>query len=1382
MATTEAALVDCIGVLEDVIRSRQDAASRHDPTPSDFFGIIVTLLGTGATEEKTGLMLQILAAVIPKTSSTLVRTYFKPVFQALGKIIQSTEENTLIEVCLTCLGLLLKEQDASDGFWNGLSALQATNTLLTFIDSEPRLRKAAFKALLAIAESHTKQRALAFRSYLGEFMQGVFQEATRTNYRRAHCAVVFLESALPLLPDTQFKKVVGQALRLQDCGIPRLTAAVYRMVDSFLQSPGLRLSAAGARSVTKQLAAHYPSTLDVETHCHYVSSLATSLVSLQEAAAPGHGDGNGNGVVDVELLQRSLALLQRSLASEFSQVHVAVAAAFKRVAFALLGEAQRQALQTWLASLPVEVTDIAQVTGSSVPAVASVARELVGFCVQGLQLSTAPAWLQVLDGLRAMFQLLRGQQWAGGLVSPLVSALGDVYAAVEAQQLPEGLATSREQLTRALTETLGAALQAAGLKRFLALLPIVDTSGGSGGDALVTRDWVVGVLHDHLSHCALRLSEFVTVLLPLAQVFHQLRQRTATQLAAAEAHHATARNAESYAAANNLRKRQRLFRDKVVQVWALFPEVCAAPLLDVATSVPKIVPILQTALQDADYPELGFAVVVGVHRWVAPDRGHLAAHRGVFEAVAPTLLPLLLGVLEHTNMGDARFQETLDCVTSYLQLAPPGVLAAITKRLLQTVLSHTTAQTLAAGDSGDAEAQRAQQVAAVWMAVLMAAVAQAPPAIVVVMYKTVKPLLQLTTEAHGLQKRAYQLLHVLLEQRADVVHAQADALEHLLQLLVAALPAAHASSRNVRMRCIARLLAQLEDVELITQACATLGPEVLAALKDANRKTRLQAVEIVQVLTLKLPWETLFGGFAAPLTTPTAPPLAKAAAVTALCVLLMEYASKRFALDEDAADAADDEAAAALAAQLAMYQASCQGVVAEVLRLLHGGVFAAMVAAEPTAAHQAKALLSLFKLVCTYATREVLTLDEVAAVLHFVARSLGAVKHKFTARVRALYRKVMRKHLRPAGDADGSGNGDGNADEAEAALRRAVPAEDAALFDYLLRLQRKRTRRLQQQKTVYRREKFARHARATDAAYDRLMNSDSEDDAEDEDEDDELDGDTRPFAGASLRGSVRGGGRGAELRSAVARSILGSVRLGGDDAGGDADGDAADEAGGADAEDFRLQKKKRFVATRSVATKSRFGGTRGARSVAGGGGAFDHDDVDEDADGARGRGADDRFELVVGDDGRLVVQLHAQFATAAAATAAPASSTKMDADGDEDDDVDADATERGSAKMKRLLQEKHAAAAAQSHWRQQKKDAKEAAQRRKFNLRDPGAEYRAKNAGGDVWKKGALQPHAYIPLDPRLLSKKHKAAAVEHFGQVVSHHGGRRKLKLPPRK
>jgi ribosomal RNA-processing protein 12 len=61
-----------------------------------------------------------------------------------------------------------------------------------------------------------------------------------------------------------------------------------------------------------------------------------------------------------------------------------------------------------------------------------------------------------------------------------------------------------------------------------------------------------------------------------------------------------------------------------------------------------------------------------------------------------------------------------------------------------------------------------------------------------------------------------------------------------------------------------------------------------------------------------------------------------------------------------------------------------------------------------------------------------------------------------------------------------------------------------------------------------------------------------------------------------------------------------------------------------------------------------------------------------------------------------------------------------------------------------------------------------AKKRKLLNLKEPGAEYRAKKAGGDVWKKGVpLQPHAYIPLDPRLLSKKHHDQAVQHFAVVV---------------
>ena len=51
--------------------------------------------------------------------------------------------------------------------------------------------------------------------------------------------------------------------------------------------------------------------------------------------------------------------------------------------------------------------------------------------------------------------------------------------------------------------------------------------------------------------------------------------------------------------------------------------------------------------------------------------------------------------------------------------------------------------------------------------------------------------------------------------------------------------------------------------------------------------------------------------------------------------------------------------------------------------------------------------------------------------------------------------------------------------------------------------------------------------------------------------------------------------------------------------------------------------------------------------------------------------------------------------------------------------------------------------------------------------RDIGEEYRSKRAGGDVWRSGTLQPHAYVSLDPRLLSKKNTDQAVSQFATVI---------------
>ena len=58
--------------------------------------------------------------------------------------------------------------------------------------------------------------------------------------------------------------------------------------------------------------------------------------------------------------------------------------------------------------------------------------------------------------------------------------------------------------------------------------------------------------------------------------------------------------------------------------------------------------------------------------------------------------------------------------------------------------------------------------------------------------------------------------------------------------------------------------------------------------------------------------------------------------------------------------------------------------------------------------------------------------------------------------------------------------------------------------------------------------------------------------------------------------------------------------------------------------------------------------------------------------------------------------------------------------------------------------------------------------------REPGEEYRSKKSGGDVWKSGMLEPHAYISLDPKMLAKKNTENAINHFGSVAANRKSKR--------
>jgi ribosomal RNA-processing protein 12 len=92
----------------------------------------------------------------------------------------------------------------------------------------------------------------------------------------------------------------------------------------------------------------------------------------------------------------------------------------------------------------------------------------------------------------------------------------------------------------------------------------------------------------------------------------------------------------------------------------------------------------------------------------------------------------------------------------------------------------------------------------------------------------------------------------------------------------------------------------------------------------------------------------------------------------------------------------------------------------------------------------------------------------------------------------------------------------------------------------------------------------------------------------------------------------------------------------------------------------------------------------------------------------------------------------------------------------------------GSNKRRRLQDKGNESESVKSGEKKRQNDRK---------VRDLGASYKSKKAGGDVKKKGQkFEPYAYVPLDGRSYSKKNRRRAVEQMATVVPQ-GGKRKRK-----
>jgi hypothetical protein len=151
-----------------------------------------------------------------------------------------------------------------------------------------------------------------------------------------------------------------------------------------------------------------------------------------------------------------------------------------------------------------------------------------------------------------------------------------------------------------IERAIGAALVAAGAPTFLAIVPLdsrfdagVAAVSGGAGDVGVSADraWLLRLLRRHLRFTSTPLTFFTGPML------------TAARIGAGAARAASAAGNES---------ESRQLGSRALQIWALFPQVCAAPSDLAEAFTPALCALLVGAMSEARFPQLKRIVASGL--------------------------------------------------------------------------------------------------------------------------------------------------------------------------------------------------------------------------------------------------------------------------------------------------------------------------------------------------------------------------------------------------------------------------------------------------------------------------------------------------------------------------------------------------------------------------------------------------------------------------------------------------------------------------------------------------------------------------------------------------------------------------------------------------
>nr|XP_048334915.1 RRP12-like protein isoform X2 [Ziziphus jujuba var. spinosa] len=583
---------------------------------------------------------------------------------------------------------------------------------------------------------------------------------------------------------------------------------------------------------------------------------------------------NPNSGVSVEVLLDLLCSFALSVASETSVDSMAITARLLDVGTSKIFSENRQIC---VVKLPVVFNALRDILASeheeAIRAAVNTLKSLIHTCIdenlmkqgvdqitKSINLDARKSGPTIIEKLCATTESLLGYHYiavwdlAFEVVSSMFDKLG-IYSSyfmrgtmkslADMQNLPDESFPFRKQLH----ECLGSAVRAMGPETFLGFLPL----NLEAEDLSEVNVWVFPILKQYI--IGARLSFFVEAILGSVGQMKQKSQQLELQ-------------GRTYAS--------RSVDALVYSLWSLLPSFCNYPL-DTAESIKDLEKALCSALHEE--PDArgticsSLQILIRQNKKILenkndpydlsdsefnPVRDRLVAYYtaqvaadnlSALRSSAHELLSVLSSVFLKSKKDDGGCLQAT--ISEFASIADKEVVSKIFKRTMKRLLNVT----LVAGKAEHSRNSSSMQVddssdqnsASFMRAQLFDLAVSLSPGLnteeIEVLFVPIKAALQ---DGEGLiQKKAYKVLSVMLRNCHGFLSSK---LEELLQLMIDVLPSCHFSAKRHRLDCLYFLIVQVSKDNIEQRwhdIISSFLTEIILALKEANKKTRNRAYDIL---------------------------------------------------------------------------------------------------------------------------------------------------------------------------------------------------------------------------------------------------------------------------------------------------------------------------------------------------------------------------------------------------------------------------------------------------------------------------------------------------------------------------------------------------------